>query len=203
MRDKDDRDQQGDRDQLDELIDAALATYGDPGANDLEERMLRGVRQRLVSESAPRRLRWLGWSAALAAAACVLALVFFISGPTMSPVNDAHTQGKQKDTHTLAAKNPTAATSQAIAPRPSNALYTRTILPVSTQTAKADPLPKLDVFPTPAPLDEQVEALAFFVQRAPANEVKELLENRARADAPLAFKELEIPPLEPLDEGGK
>jgi hypothetical protein len=191
------------KDELDKMIDAALATYGDPGADDLEVRVLRGVRLRLVSESKPRRLRWLACSAALAAAACVLALVFFISRPAMKPVNNAHTQQTPRDTKAVAATTPPPATPQETVPRPANAMRTRNPLPVSTQTAKAEPLPKLNVFPAPAPLDGQVEVLAFFIRQAPPNEVKELLAEQAQADAPLEVKELEIPPLEPLDEGGK
>jgi len=206
MRDSDDFDQIDQFADLDLIIDAALATYANPTADDgLEERMLQGLRRRLVSQSAPLPMRWLAWSAALAAA-CILALVFFSNRPTVTPANNAHQSGKQEKAqpnNPSLATNPPPETGIHIAAQTGNRMVTRTRPPISTQTAKAQPLPKLDVFPSPAPLDEQVEALAFFVQVAPQSEVKALLEKSAQADTPIAFAELEIPPLEPLDEGGK
>lgn len=195
-----------DKDDLDLLIDAALATYGDPGADGLEERTLRGVQRHLASRRPPRYLRWLAWSVAPAAAACVLAFIFFPTLPSKNPVKDTDHSGTQENprgNNAAVTKNPVPAAGSRTTPGPARAAGTRTKPPLSTETAKANPLPKLDVFPTPAPLDEQVEALAFFIRQAPPNEVKELLAKQAQADAPLAFKQLEIPPLEPLDEGGK
>lgn len=196
-----------DRDHLDQLIDAALATYGDPGAdNDLEERMLRRVLRHRTNRTAPGYLRWLAWPAALATAACVLAFALFEMMPSMAPVKNTHqtaTQVKARGTNAEVGKIPTVAPGPRIGLHAVKAVAIRTKPPATPQTAKAEPLPKLDVFPAPAPLDEQVEALAFFVRVAPPSEVKELLAKQAQTDAPLTCKELEIPPLQPLNEGGK
>jgi hypothetical protein len=207
MRDSNEIGQTDRFDDLDKMIDAALATYGDPGTdNGLEERMLRGVRKRVTNQSAPHLLRWLAWSAALAVAACVLALVFFSSRPTMRPVNNGHQAGTKEQPQTtdaVIATAPMPAAGDRAAGRAGNAVAIHTTPLVSAETSTAQPLPKLDVFPTPEPADEKVQALAFFVRAAPASEVKELLAKQDQADAPLAFNELEIPPLEPLDEGGR
>lgn len=196
-----------DKDILDQLIDASLATYGDTRTDyGLEERVMRGVERRLANAMAPRHRRWLAWSAALAAASCILALIFFSNRPAVGPINNAHqagTQEKPRSSDSDVANNPTTATGIRRSARAAKGMGNRTKPPASTETSNADRLPKQDVFPTPAPLDERVETLAFFVRRAPASEVKELLANQAQLEEPLAFQELEIPPLEPLDKGGR
>jgi len=196
-----------DKDDLDLLIDAALTTYADPSpSRSLEHRILQSLPRRLESQAAARRLSWLAWSAAFAAAACILALILFHSTSAINPVKNAHQAATDRNppkTNATVANSPTPATATRTPLIPHKSIGLRVDPPAPIQTAKAAPLPKLDVFPTPAPLDEQVEALAFFVRRAPPDVVKQLLEKRAQADAPLEAKELEIPPLPPLNEGGK
>jgi hypothetical protein len=195
-----------DKDDLDLLIDGALETYANPAPNDyLEDRMLQAVRIQIANQPAPSHLRWLSWSAALAAA-CLLFLIFFNQRQSTTPAdsaNDPTTAGIPHQQTPVETKSPTPISGGHIAQTPHSSTGTHANPPASVENAKADPLPKQDIFPAPVPLDEQVEALAFFIRKAPPSEVKQLLQAQAQADAPLAFKELEIPPLQPLDEGGK
>src|SRR5258708_31997743 len=88
-----------DKDDLDLLIDAALASYADPGPNDgLEHRMLARIGStRKVPETreAPRR-RWLPWAVALPLTAGVF-LVFLTAPKTKdSPSRDAQSTAEAK-----------------------------------------------------------------------------------------------------------
>jgi hypothetical protein len=200
-----------DKDELDRMIDAALASYGGAGEGDeMGERMLRGVERRIAQESAPRHGRWLpsaraltgALTAALAVAACVLAFVLARPRPAHLPINDAQQTQPQRPDATVAEPRPPVA---AIREKPE---ARRTVNESATgrpqrEEATTNPLPKLDVFPTPQPMTGDEEALSFFIQRAPESEMRSLLEAQAHANAPVTIDELEIPPLEPLDEGGK
>jgi hypothetical protein len=197
-----------DSDDLDRKIDAALAGYGDPFAMDrpaepaLAERMLAGVRRSIAAESAPRRVRWLVWTWTLAAAVCVLVLVLFGLRPPHRQPNQAR-QTQRQGAKPQVAKAITEGTAEAGMPVVRKASRARSNIPAQAMAEKPDRLPKLDVFPTPQPLSGEGEALAFFVRRAPAHEVRELLLAQSHVDTPITIQELEIPPLQPLDEGGK
>jgi hypothetical protein len=67
----------------------------------------------------------------------------------------------------------------------------------------AIPRPKLDIFPTPQPLDPGEEALARFAAQAPEAERKAFLEAQQQADAPLHIAAIHIKPLELPDDEGK
>jgi hypothetical protein len=192
-----------DKDELDRMIDAALASYGEAG-DEVSERVLRVVERRIAQEHAPRRRRWLPWAAALAAAACVLA--FFVARPSPRPAqlpgSSARQMQQQTPGSTVAEVKPPAIGKSA-KPVERNSAKQGVKFQPGSETAKAEALPKLDVFPTPQPLSEDEEALSFFIQRASTAEVKQLLEAQARFEAPLTIDELEIPPLEPLDKGGR
>jgi hypothetical protein len=197
-------------DELDRRIDAALAGYGDPSATHrdaepaLAERMLAGVRRSIAAEiGAPSWARRHGWIWALAAAACVVALVLFGLRPARRQQPNQARQTQQQGTNAEVATTITATTAAAPKPAVRKSARAGSRLPTQGGTESPDRLPKLDVFPTRLPLSEEGEALAFFVRRAPAHEVRELLQAQARLDTPITIQELEIPPLKPLDEGGK
>ena len=192
-----------DKDELDQMIDAALTSYGTAAAGDpIEERLLRAVQRRLAEEHVPPRHRWLPWAATLAAAACIAA--FFIAHPNPMRIRgiDSHQPSQQDRGSSTAESKPPA---QEIQPRTSTELRSksRAKLQSARQPAQTASLPKLDVFPTPRSPTEDEAALALFIQRAPESEVRALFEAQARADAPVIINELEIPPIEPLNEGGR
>jgi len=203
-----------DSDELDRNIDAALTVYGDPFATRLHtdptvaerllaERLLAGVRRRIAEDSAPRGVRNPVWAWALAAAACVLGLVLFGSRQAHRQQPNQARQTQQQETPPEFATAITAAKTEAQKPAVRRPARAGSRLPTQGSPERPDRLPKLDVFPTPLPLSEEGEALAFFVRRAPAHEVRELLQAQSHSDTPITIQELEIPPLKPLDEGGK
>jgi hypothetical protein len=69
------------------------------------------------------------------------------------------------------------------------------------QTAAAEPLPKLDFFPTPQPLTPQEQALAVIATQTPAPELKALIDAQKADDRPFPIAASHIPPFEPPDEG--
>ncbi len=185
---------------LDPVLRSALSSYGDPGADSgLEQRIL----ARLASAKAattPRR-RWLPWAVALPVAAGVL-LLLILSGhqPNRQPYGNAELNSPVRqplvadtgavppaDHHPVTGHRTKAATPQAN-PRP------------AAVAAKAAPLPKLDVFPTPQPLTPEEQAFAVFLARAPESVRQSFFEAQAKADAPLSIAAIHIEPLDPPDK---
>ena len=66
---------------------------------------------------------------------------------------------------------------------------------LATALAKAQPLPKLDVFPTPRPLTPAEQALVHFAMRTPATELKHVLESQKQIDTPLNIAAITIQPI--------
>ncbi|MFZ0746452.1 MAG: hypothetical protein WAM85_18740 [Terracidiphilus sp.] len=190
------------KDELDDLLDAALGTYADPGPDsDLDQRILARIAAQKLAEPAPRR-HWLPWVIALPAAACLLLLVF--SGPktahppsgpatkaavrpSQSPVITAHSEP-----HPVAHVEPVRGSQ-----RPFHAAVYRPVV----LAAKSAPLPKLDVFPTPQPLSPEERALVMFAARAPERERQSLIEAQKQSDEPLRIEAINIPPLDPPTQG--
>ncbi len=185
-----------DRD-LDRFIDAALETYADPR---LDENLAERVLTRLANEPAPQpRLVWLPWAAiAFPAAICLLLLVR--SGPGITkphaapPIPSAQLHnpaGISVRPHWHAAHPPeTARQINRIAPHRH---------PLAATTAP-QPLPKLDVFPTPTPLTRQERALAVYVAHTPQAE-QEALAQSEQEPMPLTVASIHVMPLEAPDNG--
>ena len=197
-----------DSDELDFIIDRALASYGDAGTdNDLTERMLARVQQRTHATHETVQRRWLPWVAGLAAAACALAVIFGGVWTKHAPINP---QAKS-----LSGDSTSGSSAHALVPAPPLARpvpANRTHYPNSParideqqrqEVANDAALPKLDVFPTPELVADEGRAFAFFVRRVPPSQVRELLQANANADQPVTIDDLKIPPLKPLDEGGR
>jgi hypothetical protein len=143
---------------LDHMIDAALGTYADAST---DEGIAQRVLARLAHEPAPpRRLRWAAWMAVpIPAVLCLLLLVRFVpriaNRPPAQAAQSAHVDR---------------AASIASQLRPHAAAPTHRAAHRSRQIAAAtvsQPLPKLDVFPTPALPSSQERALAVYVAHIP------------------------------------
>jgi hypothetical protein len=185
-----------DRD-LDRFVDAALGTYGDSFADEnLAERVL----ARLTHEPASQpRFRWLPCAAvAFPAAICLLMLVH--SGPRITKPHAAPTSqsallhnpaGISVDQH------PPAATRPETAWQINRAASHRH--PMAT-TAGSQPLPKLDVFPTPTPLTRQERALAVYIAHTPQTEQAALAQSE-QEPMPVTVASMHVMPLEAPDSG--
>jgi len=188
-------------DELDLLVQSALAAYADPGhESGLEERIL----ARIAAEGAPApRRRWLPWAIALPVAAGLLVLVLLSAHRKTAPTQAHHLQAPLAQQTEVADVGRKALT----APRPAKREKAGGVpgpprARGNVTAAKAPPLPKLDVFPMPQPLSPEERAFAVFAARATETERQSLIEAREQADTPIRITAIEIQPLNPSGNGG-
>jgi hypothetical protein len=218
-------------DDLDLLLDSALATYADPGSGSgLEERViaaLAAARAGTSTRIVPRRRRWLTWAIAIPVAASlillwVLASTRVLLGPSAQQERASlHQETPLASPH---AAIPAAGQQEPARARPSrvkahdsfpgvtarlkscpvtkpDCARTERTLSAANDFANRAPLPKLDVFPTPQPLTPQEQALLAFAQQAPAGQVKALSAVQAEDEESFALASSHIPAFEPPAEG--
>ncbi len=196
-------------DDLDLLIDAALTTYADPGP-DFARRVLNRVA--MEPARAPRR-RWLFPAIALPAAACLLLLVLVHPRPrTIAPrLGQAHAAAPLQKPEVLTSRTGPLPVSRREMARPVKAAAQNR--PSVALVADAQPLPKLDVFPTPEPPSPQERALAVLAARTPQPELRALAKSQEQEvpstvaslpvlqEVSLTVASLHVMPLEWPDEG--
>ena len=200
-----------DDDNLDLLLNSALATYGDPGPNSgLEERILA---QRIPAQRIPARVfisaqsphgpvrRWLPWTIALAAAACLFLIAVFSVPRRVNPPVDHASQAHGAQQPPIAA-NPSQSPQRLATSHSAMTSALKPHLPHGHAAANSASLLKRDVFPTPQPLTRQEQALAVFAIHTPALELQALIEARKQDDAPVSITAIDIQPLDPPDRGG-
>lgn len=169
------------RDELDKLIDAALREYSSAGPMDgLEVRVLRRV-------EAGRGARRRGWMFRLAIAAPALAAILVVAsslGVKRPPPVKAPASA------TAGIKPPAALeiTAQAAPPRIRRA--------ARRLSARQKPLPRLERFPTPAPLTAEEHALLAWTRSAPEQARQTFADMRTRAEEPVTVPPIRIPPLQ-------
>ena len=181
------------RDDLDHLLDSALANYADPAQDsDLETRILSRIAVERVP--APRRRR-LAWAIALPAAA-ILLLFILISHPWTNHTSVLPQQADlshQPAPSIEAAKRPS---SKPVPIRRSQASLREERPRHKALAARSAPLPKLDIFPTPQPLSSEEQALVDFAAHATKSERESLIATQQQADAPLHIAAIQIQPLQ-------
>jgi hypothetical protein len=190
------------KDDLDLLIDSALSTYADPGPESgLEDRLLVGlsaVRTETPQVPARWRRRWLPWAVALPIAAGLLFL--WLSPAREKPLPASEPQQAREGAPREIAPHANASTE--VRPQVPHRHAVHTTQPTSpVQTAQAAPLPKLDVFPTPQPLTAEERALVLVVTQTPLPAREALVEAQRLDAVPVRIAEIQIPPLEPSDQG--
>lgn len=217
------------KDELDLLLDSALATYADPGPDSgLEQRVLAGLEAARKSGERPRAFaatrRWLPWAIAVPVAAGLLILWLsnarIVRTPATQPQSTLQANRSQPSSpgsistpqqeRPSGAKAPkasrirTAPLKSCPDPEPMRAPGTcpATELAVSpgSQIAHAA-LPKLDVFPTPAPLSAEERTLVAVADAGPPPQRDALIESQKNLDTPLNIAALNIPPLAAPGEG--
>ena len=186
------------RDEIDLLLDSALATYADPGPDSgLEQRIL--TRIAADAHAAPRR-RWLPWAIALPAAASLLIFILILHPWT----NHTSVLPQQADVSHRPMPPIEAANRSSSPPartRRSEAPLRRQRPRHRALAIRSAPLPKLDVFPTPQPLSPQERALVNFAAHATKSERESLVTSQQQADAPLHIAAIQITPLQPPAPG--
>ncbi len=171
------------RDQLDRMLDDALAGYsGAEPLAGLEDRVLRRVR---ASEATRRRP--LPWAFALVAAAALVLLAIVMRTPHSAAPKTAHNARVQIP----ALVQPAVAAEK---PRVASKHRRRRI--AALRAPSAEPLPKQEQFPAPAPLTAEEQALRSFVERHPAEAQQVFAQLQKRSNAPIQIEPIQIAPLQ-------
>lgn len=175
------------RDELDLLIDSALADYAEPRPG-LERRML----ARISTKPMPFfRYRWV-LAIAAPVVVCVLLFAYLVlRTPHSQPGNLAYTPAEPPPARVEAmpVHNP--------APKSLTTTHIRRVSHKADRVLQNTvPRPKLDVFPTPQPLSTGEQALIRFVAQATEADRKALVEAQQRVDQPLDISAIRIPPLQ-------
>jgi len=190
-------------DQFDRVLDAALATYGEPeDESALAGRVLARIAEaRIVDRLAARpNRRWLPWAIALPVAASLLLLFFATQKSALAPAGTTKLSHAPQAMPSITARNiPAAPRSEAAVRIKSPRATEQTARPEFAVDSTA--LPKLNVFPTPRPLTPEERALARIAVRTPMPELQALA--KASYDDPLTLSlaAVHIPPLELPDKG--
>jgi hypothetical protein len=182
--------------ELERLIRTSIASYGEP-ARDSE--LTRRILAQIATEP-PRlaTLRLLRWAVALPIAACLfVAFAFFELRVVHAPGNladRAHVVAPPTNDSPVGL----AQTPPHQSPREKRPTMTRsgTKRQLDTVGANAEPLPKLDVFPTPQPLTPAERALVAFASRAPAAERESLIDAQQQPNTPLTIAAIKIQPID-------
>lgn len=180
-------------DQLDKALDAALASYIEEPRPGLERRVLARVR---AEGDAAMPSPWLRWTAAIAAAVCVIVAAVAIAShrPAAAPII----------TPSNAAIRPAPAVKRIAPPvQTATSAALRTTRPhvfVTATIHSPAPLPKLDQFPAASPLTDEERALQAWARRTSPPLQRALAEAQQRDIEPIKISEIQIPPLEGGDQ---
>lgn len=207
--------------ELDRLLDSALATYADPGPDTgLEGRVLASLTA--AQERHKRRgffLRtrtWLPWTIALPVAASLLVWIGMHRTPQAplqsseqpqeasknAPVGTGPSEVSDEKYLTLApGRQAGAKRSARLNPCRVKGNNDGPCSPGKREVAKTAPLPKLDVFPTPRPLTTEERILVTVARDGSKAEREALVTPPAQSDAPLDISALNVPPLAASGEG--
>jgi len=162
----------GNQDELERLLDVALARYTAEPRAGLEERVLANLRAETQRGS---QRAWWGWSAlALVAAALVIAtaLSWKLDRPMHSPTRVAVTtaptmEPAKKQVTTSEVRSEVQSEVQSKVHLRAGAEASERLKHHAPQAVPVAAQPKLDQFPSPQPLSEQELALARYVNQFP------------------------------------
>lgn len=159
------------RDELDRLIDGALASYSD--AEPLAGLEARVVRRARVARARRRIFGW-GLGIGVAASIAVLVVSWREQRPIEKPVEVARVTRAEEPTPTIRPM---------VRVRPAK------------RVRRPKALPKLEQFPAPTPLTAEERGLVALVRRDP-NEAQQIFADfQKRADEPIEIQPIEIAPL--------
>jgi len=170
------------RDQLDSMLNAALAGYSaaEPLAG-LEERVLCRVRAIEVT-----RRRTAGWAFTFAAAAALVLVAIVMKTPgNLTP--------KSRDI--ARTETPAPVRSAARVEEPRVATKRRRGRIAAKRTASPELLPKQEQFPAPAPLTAEERVLRSFVEGHPAEAQQVFAQLQRRSNEPIQIEPIQIAPL--------
>ena len=183
------------RDELDAMLDAALETYVDAEATPgLSHRILIATSRREASRSA---VRWLPLAASALAAAILIAI--FLDHRADSPSKPVPVA--------VTATSSTSVAGVPVRGKPAvHSVRVRAVKSLPNRSAPP-PLPRREVFPTPAPLTPEEQALLKSgnrsLEQVPAQEVAtQTVQSVPQGPVePIHIAAIHIPPLNPPDNG--
>lgn len=181
------------RDDLDPMLDAALATYADPGPG-LEARILARLACLNPSRAiAPRRT--LPWLITVPALACALVVFLIWSGPS-------HPSTNRVAAPSVVTSSPADRTTAASPRQQSQRGRSRAVPRMRGRVVLASvDRPKLDVFPTPQPLTAGEKGIVRMMTQTPTALRQALVASQRESRAPIHISEIQIPPFKPLSAG--
>ena len=184
-----------DRDELERVLDSALASYVEPGpSSGLEARILASTTR---ADSRPNWLRWLPW--AIPALAALLLIAIFLSHHTAPPHQKSPVANSPALPRPTMSSPPVSVAS--VASTPPQAVLPRPAAPAHVTALEGQVLPRLEVFPTPAPLSPQEQALLALVNRNSQDLAQQITQPAAQPQPvePLRIAAIHISPLNPPD----
>jgi hypothetical protein len=183
--------------QRDEMITAGLRSYAEPEEIPEARVVLARVMERAQTIESRRKRIW-AWAipvAACAMAAMVVGFIWVLRVPRIPPI----------------AWTPPAAVVASVKPPLAREVRTprrtphRSLLRVAE--AQPEPLPKLDVFPSPRPLNSEEQALTTLARPGKTAVAQQVLEAQKHIDDPIDIADLRIRPLnigdDPVPPTGK
>jgi hypothetical protein len=180
-----------DRDDLDQLIDSALASYAEPRSG-LERRTLARISE---EKSRSSRRRWL-LAFALPLTASLLFLGYLIPRTT-PPKRDQVAMAPGSSLAARVESSPAKHAAPQSVTRKHNRVAER--LPVRARMNIAQ-RPKLDIFPTPQPLSDAEQAVTRFASDATEAQRKALVAQQQNLAEPIQITAIHIPPLPSPEE---
>ncbi len=171
-----------------ERIDAALRSYAAP-PEGIDPRTAAATIFARARRSKTRHA-WLLWRWAIPALACLLALAIGTAWLLRRPA--------APQIASIVPAPPPAPTLPVITPSSvsSAPVHATGRRPTRIASVKEPPLPKLDVFPTPAPLTAQEQALLVFLRTAPPAVTQAVIDEQRGPDQPIANTATPIQPPE-------
>jgi len=207
------------KDDLDRLLDSALATYADPGPDaGFEKRVLEALATERaagdIHSAAPSSRPWLPWVIAIPLAASLLLWIGteqFRHAPLIQrqqasqrrPSPSPNYSQPEKSHSTSDTGAPPALKGHDFSRAANVAKSLRALAPEGriSKYTQVETVPKLAVFPSPQPLSREEQVLVAAARlRSDAQRQALLAASRPPSDAPLAIADLSIPPLVPPDE---
>lgn len=173
--------------EIDQRMDAALRSYAEPGEIPEARVVLARVLAQADADGAGRRRLW--WWVGAVTAACLLAALLVggewglrrprvpeIAWVPRAPGVANSGRGGLAQSHAAGAKS---GPERAGAP-----------LAQVGRVRATEPMPKLDVFPSPRPLSPEEQALVAFALRAPSEAKKAVVEDQQHWDDPIIVADL-------------
>lgn len=183
------------RDELDIVLDAALATYADPEPSPGLTARIHATTRAIDRHP---RVRWMIWAVPALAALMAVVILFPARHIYRDPPPSALQLSHSARTPTVTTPYPVKTGPARGSPRSRASATIRAAIPAP------GPLPRQEVFPTPTPLTPEEQALASLVNHSPEKLAQQIAQPAVQPEPikPVRIAAIHVPPLNPPDIGG-